>query len=220
MPELALTYRLCEVGSKRLDPRQLAGQLAETSARGVEITKTRNQLYALADLAPEAHEEHSRRATEILTVLGLQASGAPADEHRILAHAAAALSGVLNEEGWHTSARDTGATSNHFLIERGDSSAPLFVRIAANADWLYPDAPALWRHLEDAASIGAHPVIVARKVAPVTFSLMATLNARALQFYDLLVAAKIDDTAQASAGIVGLPRLRTAIELGTHAVTG
>jgi len=89
----------------------------------------------------------------------------------------------------------------------------------ANVEWLYPDDPRLWRHLGAAAAVGAHPIIVARHVAPMTFPLLGTFNARAIQFYELLVDTVTDATG-AAANTLGLPRLRMPSALPAHPVMG
>ena len=218
MPLLALAYRLCEVGSRRLDPRHLKAQIVELVDHGQEIVRTPQGLYASPDLTIDEAHDRALVALAALRALGLSELGIPSDEPRLLIAAADVLGTHMATLGWKVRPAngDTAGAAARFMLSRGERDSALMIGVVANARWIYPDSPALWQLLADAAEAHAHPVIVARKVAPMTFPMLAHFNARALQFYDLLVQ---DASDQATTDALGLPRLRTAATLPAHAVT-
>lgn len=218
MSLLALAYRLCEVGSRRLDPRHLETQIVDLADNGQEIVRTPQGLYASPDLTIDEAHDREREAMATLRAIGLSELGIPSDEPRLLSEAADVLDAHMATLGWKVrpATGDTHGAAARFTLSRGQRDSALMIGVVANAHWIYPDSPALWQLLADAAEAHAHPVIVARKVAPMTFPMLAHFNARALQFYDLLVQ---DASDPATADCLGLPRLRAASTLPAHAVT-
>ena len=218
MPLLALAYRLCEVGSRRLDPRHLEAQIVELVDHGQEIVRTPQGLYASPDLTIDEAHDRALEALATLREIGLSEIGIPSDEPRLLSEAADMLGAHMATLGWKVRPAngDTDSAAARFMLSRGERDSALMIGVVANAHWIYPHSPALWQLLADAAEAHAHPVIVARKVAPMTFPMLAHFNARALQFYDLLVQNASDP---ATTDALGLPRLRTAATLPAHAVT-
>jgi hypothetical protein len=170
----------------------------------------------------------SMAAAKALADLGLTASGASRTIRKTILDATHGLRRALDAKGWQTvlendadavaapNARSDGSTT--FQVMRSNGRAPLLVLVTHVTDWMYPDTPVLWAHLRDAAVRHAHPVVLARKVAPITFPLLAALNARALQYYDLLIHDATDEFAIAEADRLGLPPLRAGSRLSDHSM--
>jgi hypothetical protein len=218
IPALALKYRLCEVGSRRIDPRALDRALPILTKAGDVVVRTDEGLYARSDLAANELAEQSAAAHRMLERLDLTVLGYSRDQSHIAEAATRSLRAALDDAGWQTDTQAGGASPHVFRIRRPRGASPLLVRLLAEEDWVHPDTHEIWAHARVAREIGAHPVYLARKVAPMTFPLLSVLKVRALQFYDLLTAATPDVSARGMADTLGLPKLRAATELPVHAV--
>ena len=220
LPPLAMQYRLCEVGSPRLDPRILERHLGRLCEAREEVVRTAEGFYGVADMASAERCRLSKLAAAALGEVGVM-TGTP----HVLYEARDALTKALDAERWKVNATprtSVGSVDAHptlaFQILRRDGVAPLSVLFSHDGDWLYPDAIDLWSHARQAEVIGAHPVFIARKVAPITYPLLAALNMRALQYFDLLAAGPSTDSQQLLAERLGLPRVRSVASLATHPV--
>jgi hypothetical protein len=187
--------------------------------RGGSLQITPQGLYATSELSIDAADNAEAESIARLQAVGLNHAGHPVHNHLQLVTAAQAIRTALENDGLATRDPTDNDDETRFLIARGATAAPLLVALLANVEWLYPDDPRLWRHLAAAASVGAHPLIIARHVAPITFPLLATFNARAVQFYELLIAA-VCDTTEAEANALGLPRIRLSSTQPEHPVMG
>jgi hypothetical protein len=226
MPAGGMTYRLCEVGAPRLDPRVLERHLLRLCAVGTEVVRTEEGLYAHAEMAAPERRNRAAQVVRALEGLELTPSGTSRDNLEIVRKATTGLQKPLEESGWQTDIQAEARMAPYALTRLGDGvsfeiarpsgRAPLLVLLTHSPDWMYPDAPELWAHAREAASREAHPVYLVRKVAPITFPLLSALNARALQYYDLLVPEVPDDAAMAQAESLGLPRLCGAAKLPMH----
>ena len=228
MPASAVTYRLCDVGSHRLDPRVLEQYLPRLCAVGDEVVRTDDELYARADMATEERRERSTAAVHALADLDLTRLGTSRNSRETVLEATQHLRQVLDENGWQTVFEHENppalmpvASVGHavtFRVVRPNEGAPLLVLVTHSANWMYPDTPGLWAHAREAAKIGAHPVYLARKIAPICFRLLAALNARALQYYDLLIREVPSESTIREADALGLPRLRATSQLPMHSM--
>ena len=218
MPGAALRYRLCEVGSRRLDPRELSHLLPILTEAGDDGICINDGLYVSTELSEAEREDKTASALKRLSRLGLTVKGETREFANTSELATVTLRKAIQETGNQTSDADTGNTTTTFSIIRSGGVAPLLVTILADANWLYPDAQLLWAHARHAREIGAHPVYLARKVAPVTFSLLSAFSARALQFYDMLTPVSQSAELHRDADTLGLPKLRAASQIHEHAV--
>gem|GEM_PF-3444294 len=228
MPASAVSYRLCDVGSHRLDPRVLEQYLPRLCAAGDEVVRTDDGLYARADMPTDERRERSTAALHALAGLGLTRLGGSRNSRETVLETTQYLRQVLDENGWQTVLEHENppalmqiASVGHaatIRVVRPHGVAPLLVLVTHSVDWLYPDAPELWAHAMEAAKTGAHPVYLARKVAAICFPLLAALNARALQYYDLLVREVPSESTIREANGLGLPRLCATSQLPMHSM--
>jgi len=84
--------------------------------------------------------------------------------------------------------------------------------------WIYPDDPRLWDFLRRAQEAGARPLLVARKVAPVTFPLLKALGAYALQYHLPLVPPNVSSDLPRRAEQFGWPPISVKPHLRRHPV--
>jgi len=214
LPWFGVQYCLCEVGPKRFDPRVLARTLSYMSEHmaphqptpGIYVDPTiiSSEVDALAD--------------EVLAALRVFSSFDPYIHRDAIT---AAVIGAVSETGsaltiesvtWiHRStpvqlAGDVRVECPGVLL-RGTNAmgAPTVIWISNEPAWIYPDDPRLWHLFQDAEANNAHPIVVARTVAPATFALLKALGGRAVQFHGLLIP---DDQYATAAPLIkraGLP---------------
>ena len=218
---LAMQYRLCEVGSPRLDPRALERHLVRLCDAREEVVRTAEGLYAAADMGAAERRTLSKSAAAALGDLGLETGGTLIPDRAV-----AVLKKGLAAGGWEADAtpcRARASAATHaartFQILRPSGAAPLSVLFTHDGNWLYPDEFEMWAHAHEAAVQGMHPLVIARKVAPITYPLLAALNMRALQYFDLLAVEPPTSSTQLIVDRLGLPRIRSVESLATHAVS-
>jgi hypothetical protein len=188
------------------------------TAAGDVVVQTAEGLYANSNLAAIERQEKCVAAMYALQRLALTVEGETTDPVAVTETAASSNMRALEDAGWHPRDVPSGGPTSDVLITRPKGAAPLLATVIADGEWLYPDAQRLWTHARTARDIGAHPLLIARKVAPVTFPLLSAMNARALQFYDLLTLPYPDDASRRSADAIGLPKVRAAAELHEHSM--
>jgi hypothetical protein len=188
------------------------------------VVRTDEGFYAAAEASAHERKRATKKATRSLDALNLTLTGECREPTATLDAAAESVRERLHEEGWQTAdatRANTGDVAERegqrcLQILRGEHSASLFVAISHDADWVYPDSPSLWTTLRHAADLRAHPVLIARRIAPVTFPLLAAFNARGLQYYNMLGSGDVSGAGPECEGL-GLPRMTAARHLADHA---
>jgi hypothetical protein len=102
-----------------------------------------------------------------------------------------------------------------FGFSRPGGGVPSACWITSNLTWLFPDNPALWRHLVSSYEEGRRPLVIARKVAIATFPLLKRLGGVALQLHHLYLPNSPESKAAQRAFQAG-PPLRVAATVGEH----
>jgi hypothetical protein len=72
----------------------------------------------------------------------------------------------------------------------GRMGVPISIWITHDLEWLYPDDWRLWEFLRLSISGGRSPILIARKISPVTFSVLKAVRARGVQYYSFLSAGE------------------------------
>lgn len=63
---------------------------------------------------------------------------------------------------------------------------PVLASVTNDAEWLYPDDPRLWQHLERCREQRAYAVFIARKISIATFPLLKQMSALGVQTHQML----------------------------------
>ncbi|HEY4129462.1 MAG TPA: hypothetical protein VGM50_02540 [Gemmatimonadaceae bacterium] len=106
----------------------------------------------------------------------------------------------------------------HSIVAAIPASTRLHVWILNDINWLYPDDARLWRMIIQYVLHDEPLLIIARKIAPVTFHLLKAVGVRGVQFYSLLCSNQIKAETRAAADILGLPHLLSLTAARAHAV--
>jgi hypothetical protein len=225
-----LQYRLCEVGPAKLDPRLLAAALRRLSGSRRGPSRPAPGLFADPVLDPEEANDRAREALEAAGTLAKTARGFGADQ---LARAFLASAGKGSARNRRAKISDRPSNDTHVINRRlaGRWSIQTHsvllnlgtqpqVRIWVSDDlsWLYPDNGRLWQLLRTRAETGTPLLIIARKIAPITFHLLKAADVRGVQFYSLLSSRDPGPDVTAAADTIGLPHLLALGELRRHAV--
>jgi len=218
----AIQHRLCEVGSRRMDPRRLRQELSGIALDTGVISRTHNGLYASARPKDTTLQIEADAHLERLHNLTLDHEGRPHNSEHDLATMANVLADHLRGQGRTVHIRhiaqsaDTMPTVTLHVIDH-DRNTSAAVLVSCSVDWLYPDSPTLWKHLAQAHSLWAGCLLLMRRVAPTTFPLLSVFNARALQYYSLMHTTGPSATAE-DVAVLGLPPLLPPDQLSLHTV--
>jgi hypothetical protein len=223
VPHAALVYRLAEVGPRKFDARELEVTLRALSHTTVGPARPRAAVYAdptresgeVQPLVEEAVEtlveldalEYAAAIPDLAVVLSRSLGDrkrpriTPVDPAGARFDSPGALNGPRASAVWHvTPPRGT----------------PILCWVSDDLPWIYPDDPRLWRLLSAAAEAGASPLLVARKVAPITYPLCKALGAFALQYYAPIVAHELDSDLLRRVDAIGWPPLQSAARMRAH----
>jgi hypothetical protein len=96
------------------------------------------------------------------------------------------------------------------------SGRPALAWITNDPDWIYPDPPWLWRHLARCAAEGVAPIIIARKLAPQTFSLVGRLGAFAVELHHHYITNTQADDAEARVERLSWPKVCPVDQVRGH----
>ncbi|HET7552793.1 MAG TPA: hypothetical protein VFK04_15980 [Gemmatimonadaceae bacterium] len=78
--------------------------------------------------------------------------------------------------------------SSHITSIEPAKGIPIKIWFTADADWLYPSDPRLWRFLQECSVTKSGAVVVARKVPLMLLALFKALEIRVVQYYAYLVS--------------------------------
>jgi hypothetical protein len=202
-----LQYRLCETGPTKLDPRLLAASLKKIAESRRSPSRPLPGLFADSTIDKRATTELAAQCVIAATILAEGVGTITSDD---LARAFGLTpredaEDKTNERFGHRRLAGSITIQTHSLI--GTLKRPRAVRawILNDLNWLYPDDARLWRMLRLHAPSGHPLLIVARKIAPVTFHLLKSMGVRGVQFYSLLCATDPSSgVREAADSLVGL----------------
>jgi hypothetical protein len=98
--------------------------------------------------------------------------------------------------------------------------SPFRLWITNELDWLYPDDPRVWRHLQRCNEDGVRAIFIARKIYFPTFSLLKRLGAFGLQLHFLHVADDTETAARAAVSAVDWPQVASTAAALDHPALG
>lgn len=182
-----LQYRLAEVGPYRFEARQLDNALHSLSAASGRLTRSHYSLYADPTIEKQQARSLIGAATDTLSDI------ANCNYIATIDHAASSIKRIFRTKAsieGGPSAPPT-AIGQRFAVPRPSAivrsesrRGPAVVCwISHELPLLYPDDPRLWSILDLALKTGAFVLIIARKVAPVTFPLLKAIGGYALQYH-------------------------------------
>lgn len=212
----AIQYRLAEVGPARFDARALHAAvegLVNTSACHL------HEMSMLADPTADsgAVREIVSQGVSTLRALTTYDYSATLDELSRAVLSSTRLRGTIEDAPPVTPT----VVSENNVIPRPSAFARVtkagvdtVIWISHELPWIYPDDPRLWRILEIAG--GAHVLIVARKVAPVSFPFLKAIGAFALQYHLPVFDNHFRQRWAPHIDEIGLPPVRWAPDLRDH----
>jgi hypothetical protein len=214
-----LQYRLCETGPAKLDPRLLSAALSKLAGSRREPKRPEGGLFADPTMEDSNTDSVTREC--VLAASALKAAIEP-----IRPDTLADAFGMRLETD---DVLDIGSVRQRRLVAKTSIAAysilatlPRTIRLHAwilnDLNWLYPDDPRLWRLLTGDVLRDQQLLIVARKIAPVTFHLLKAVGARGVQFYSLLSSSEPKAEARTAADTLGLPHLLSLTDAHGHAV--
>ena len=223
-----LQYRLCETGPAKLDPRLLTAALQRLSESRRSPGRPLPGLLTDPTLKPDAQADAVATCLEAADLVR-RATG---NLNSVRITRALGLRGQTRANPRVSRQTDTSTeTSTAYrrivddiplevqsIVTQSKESAAMHVWILNDLRWLYPDNPRLWRLLRTRALADAVVLVIARKIAPITFHLFKTLGVRGVQFYSLLCESEPSEAARNAADTLGLPHLLPLKELRNHAV--
>ena len=225
LPWWAIQYALCEVGYRRIEPRELRAALGLLSNRpnpGHGLAhgpwEPLPGIYVRPSITRNNSKQHAAvtAATKEAQLLEL-ATYQPGNRAVAIGQAiASAIDGFLTGEVDFDATEHLGGAA---LWSRGgarvesasEKSVTASTWITNDLTWVFPDDPRLWRHLVYCAESGQRPIVVARKIAISTFPLLKRLGAFGVQLHHLY----LEDVGPKQA-LSGAPPLRTPAEAGQH----
>jgi hypothetical protein len=212
LPFFALQYRICEVSKSRPDPRALRAALDEIvdnrtpRSKRIEAGISEVLLDGYSDeLSFEDNPaQHTARLTKILKELLVDGSQ-PAIEcltslitpNRNSIEGPPALEKVFSRRVLGELIFSGAAV----IVEGSANRTRVAVLITHDLDWLYPDNVLLWQLMRHASENERVPVVLARKIAPATFSVLKRIGAVGIQYYSMLVRPIRQQAAVASRGV-------------------
>jgi len=182
-----IQYRLAEVGPYRFEARQLDKALLSFSTTSGRLTRSHYSLYADPTIEKQAARTLVAVATDTLSDI------ANCNYVSTIDRAAASIKTVLRtqasiETGPNAPSTPIGqkfAVPRPSVIIHSESrrGPAVICWLTHELPLLYPDDPRLWNILALAERTGAFALVIARKVAPVTFPLLKAIGAYALQYH-------------------------------------
>jgi hypothetical protein len=103
--------------------------------------------------------------------------------------------------------------SSHITSIEPAKGTPIKIWFTADADWLYPSDPRLWRFLQECSITKGGAVVVARKVPLMLLALCKALEIRVVQYYAYLVSDADFHATEALKTELGWATLTTASRL-------
>jgi hypothetical protein len=213
LPAVALTHRLCEVGSPRVD--------AFLAWQDIRYFCSQDRLLCTADGIYYSAETQVGRLLHLiwdtLSELRLDAWGnyLEPDGASLCLALHAALKGLRISEIHEPDTLDS--SSNCFNVMR-PRKTPVSVLVIDGCDWIYPNNQIIWAHLKRSAESGYHALYVSRKIAPITFPLLGALDTLAKQYYGLYIPTRLTPRLLKDAERIGLPKPISRSGFRKHAV--
>jgi hypothetical protein len=103
--------------------------------------------------------------------------------------------------------------SSHITSIEPAKGTPIKIWFTADADWLYPSDPRMWRFLKECSATKSGAVVVARKVPLMLLALCKALEIRVVQYYSYLVSEEDFHATEALKTELGWATLTTASRL-------
>jgi len=110
-----------------------------------------------------------------------------------------------------------GKSPSTYLAYLHDQVQQSIVWVSNDIEWIYPDNPALWEHLEHCLLQNARPVIVARKVPLATFPVLKRVGAIAVETHHVSASKSLIKRVEVSPHKTLLPTIKTQDHIKTHA---
>jgi hypothetical protein len=166
-----------------------------------------------------------RTATETLAELAL------CDQEPALNQATQAIARILRSKdpiepvlplpaGTHIIGNASVPRLSNRVLGRTPHGISILCWVTHELPWIYPDDPRLWDLLNRARTARARPLIIARKVAPVTFPFLKSLGAYALQYHLPLLPSKISRDLPRRVDQFGWPPIAVNPSLRRHPIIG
>lgn len=218
MPLLGIQYRLCEVGTNRVEhhrlclaiQRLLAEEAIVEAAAGVFVSSRETAQLLNRDIqevsrvwVARSHDEHESAVTTITNRIGEQLEDFGVSM------------GVRPQTVWSSSnERLPTFRSRHVDVNSPRMAATIW--ISWNEEAICPSQSSFWTFLEHCHNRGRVPFIVARAVSTLTFPVLKVIGARAVQYYCVPTPLEGDDLLelQKAADRFGLPAVRPAAQWG------
>lgn len=220
LPYHALLYRLTEVGQNRFDMRKL-GMVINALAEIPDGLIRRDSLFFHPAIGDGDLEQRVAEAKVILSNIATTAdattlTSAAAQIKRLVKNAHIYPSTIQASPTLLTSTIKVERPSL-FLHLRRRKSLSVLCWLSNELSWIYPDDPRLWSLLDESTKVASIPLIVARKVAPVTFPLLKAVGAFALQYY-LPLSSKENRDLFDRASLLGWPRMIPVMHLAEQPI--
>lgn len=208
MPRLALQYRLCEVGTDRLEHEVLRFHL-ELAVRTGDITTAQGTF----ENPDRRGAKGLNESTHPLQSWGLADHGQELDELNL------AIEDILVKRKFEV--HRTPETDHSRKLDVQTRNGPATIMLVVKESAITLNDQALWEFLIECALRERQPYILARSVSKATFPVLKALGARAFQFYFIpLPAGLAEEEAmyQTQAKKLGLPPVLLTTEWSAHPV--
>ena len=222
-PYHALQYRLCEVGPRRFDARDLSRALRSAVKAEAGVTEPIPGVYATTDLTGSDAGTAAAGALEtVRQIAGLDAA-------LIQSEVSQAVGALLETDMRNAPAlvdTPTRLTAGVYcqrysaVLPTPLQSNPFLVWITHELPWIYPDDTRLWSVLDQAQRNSARVIVLARKISPAAFSLFRALGIYGVEYYAMLVPNEVPETLIVSADQIGWPNLLRVSRLVSHPALG
>jgi hypothetical protein len=219
-----------EVSRQRVEPRLLQRCLAELSnqrrPRGGRVQAGPWEPIPNVLVSPDLSKTEALQEAQALLPLlrtlaslqGLDVLAAITDQ---LSRPLGPLQNTTSDEAKSVHlAGDVRLAVGQIVIEVDYEGTLVHIWITHEPDWIQPDDSRLWSFLHRCERKGARPLVIARKIAVVTFPLFKILQCQGLQYYSTFV--REDSIAEATAlrEQVGWSHVRSVNELQTLPING
>lgn len=225
----AIQYRLCEVGAPadRRDPRDLkpAFLLRGTPLLRENVGRTRpwdpvSGVFLSSgipeDEIPEVVGQILELCSEVAALLPGQRTLLLAESlHELLSPSS--LQPIIGNRRQTSIANDIDIASEEIVVDISAlSGAPVLASVTNDLDWVFPDDPRVWLHLERCREARAFPAFVCRKASIAAFPLFKRVAAIGIQLHHVLV--RNDDLPILSDHVssLGWPRVSGLQEIADH----
>lgn len=211
MPRLALQYRLCEVGTYRLDHELLPFQLNGAERSG-DIVMLEQDIYALPNIR---RFDTQNDAKHDLLKWGIATHSNELDELKRI------ISATLSQNNFEVQHLHSTTTDRcrHLGIQTRNGPASIMLSLKESA--ITVDDPVFWQFLAECALQERQPYILARTVSKATFPVLKALGARAFQFYFIPLHSELAEKEtlyQAEADELGMPPIKLTSKWSAHPV--